>query len=699
MTSEDNLAMTGKADELNLSAWNNRVSDSNLAFLQSQEAIAISSSINYTKGRAQGLRTSAFCLIRLSRYEAALPLLEEARILFEQLKDNAGKSDLLEYHGIISRAIGDYAASLDYLFESLDLRQKENYAEGEALSLYHLGVTYRYLGHLEKALEYLLNCLAISRKISAWIGESYSLNIIGGIYHELGDYKNALDYYNQSLTIRRTTGDRWGEAGCLDNIGNIHFSLGEYEKALSFYNKTLDISSSIGDKKGQANALFHLAKIHISKNNLDTALNFARQSLKIREELKDKKGQAELYLCMAEITRSPDVEAELDFLNKALLMGNETHALDLLCSIHKNLYECYKRDNDPALALTHLEEFYTLESQVHSNALKEKISNLETTHRIEQSRKETEILKIRNNELAALYEEIKEQKDEIEGQKKIVEDALTNLKEMQAQVIQSEKMASLGELTAGIAHEIQNPLNFVNNFSEVNAELIAEMKEKIAASQFADAIEIADAICDNENKIIHHGKRADAIVKGMLQHSRNSNEIKEPTDINALADEYLRLAYHGLRARDKSFNATVKTDFDKNIGKINVIQQDIGRVVLNLLNNAFYSVREKATKFVASGQTDYCPTVAISTKKNSNSIEIKVEDTGSGIPQSFLEKIFQPFFTTKPTGQGTGLGLSLSYDIITKGHGGSLRVETIEGEGSAFIISLPVEQNTKRTAQ
>ena len=245
-------------------------------------------------------------------------------------------------------------------------------------------------------------------------------------------------------------------------------------------------------------------------------------------------------------------------------------------------------------------------------------------------------------------------------------------------------MASLGELTAGIAHEIQNPLNFVNNFSEVNSELIAEMKQEIDKGNLQEVKSIANSIDENEQKIIVHGKRADAIVKNMLQHSRSSSGIKEPTDINALCNEYLRLSYHGLRAKDKSFNATMKTDFDESIGRVNIIPQDMGRVVLNLINNAFYAVDEKKKH----NQNGYEPQVSVSTKKNNDKVEIKVSDNGNGMPQKVMDKIFQPFFTTKPTGLGTGLGLSLSYDIV-KAHGGELKVETKEGKGTVFIIHLP----------
>jgi signal transduction histidine kinase/ligand-binding sensor domain-containing protein len=284
-----------------------------------------------------------------------------------------------------------------------------------------------------------------------------------------------------------------------------------------------------------------------------------------------------------------------------------------------------------------------------------------------------------------LIQEKEKNREKELAQAKEIEKAYEDLKATQSQLIQSEKMASLGELTAGIAHEIQNPLNFVNNFSELNQELIAELKKEIEKGDLEEVKLIASDIERNEEKIKHHGKRADAIVKGMLQHSRSSSNVKEPSDINALADEYLRLAYHGLRAKDKSFNATMETDFEQSIGLVDIVPQDIGRVILNLITNAFYAVNEKKQEQIKG----YEPSVSIGTKKNQNTIEIKVTDNGGGMPDSVKEKIFQPFFTTKPTGEGTGLGLSMSYDII-KAHGGTLEVETEEGKGTTFCINLPV---------
>ncbi|HJS54615.1 MAG TPA: ATP-binding protein, partial [Chitinophagaceae bacterium] len=302
-----------------------------------------------------------------------------------------------------------------------------------------------------------------------------------------------------------------------------------------------------------------------------------------------------------------------------------------------------------------------------------------------------------------LEEKVTLRTKELKEEKEIVESTLNELKSAQAQLVQSEKMASLGELTAGIAHEIQNPLNFVNNFSEVNDELISELVDEVDKGNTDEVKAIANDIKQNLEKINHHGKRADAIVKGMLQHSRTSSGQREPTDINALTDEYLRLSYHGLRARDKSFQAKFESDFDNSIGKINIVSQDIGRVILNLINNAFYAVDEKKKQMPPSpkgeegaSSSKYEPVVTVTTKKlgpplgDRGKIEIRVTDNGNGIPQKVLDKIFQPFFTTKPTGQGTGLGLSLSYDIV-KAHGGELKVETKEGEGSEFVVQLPVQ--------
>lgn len=286
---------------------------------------------------------------------------------------------------------------------------------------------------------------------------------------------------------------------------------------------------------------------------------------------------------------------------------------------------------------------------------------------------------------AQLEVQVQERTMQITRQKEKLQKTLHELESTQSQLIHSEKMASLGELTAGIAHEIQNPLNFVNNFSEINGELLEEMKVAIEKADYDEVKALINDITENEKKINLHGKRADSIVKGMLQHSRTSTGQKELTDINALCDECMRLSYHGLRAKDKTFNAGFETKFDEQLNKINVLPQEIGRVILNLCNNAFYATNAKKK----TAGSEYKPTVTITTAAAHNGVEIRVQDNGAGIPQQIIDKIFQPFFTTKPTGQGTGLGLSMSYDIVTNAHNGTLQVESQENIGTTFIINLP----------
>jgi signal transduction histidine kinase len=306
---------------------------------------------------------------------------------------------------------------------------------------------------------------------------------------------------------------------------------------------------------------------------------------------------------------------------------------------------------------------------------KEIITEVEmNSARIIQSSEEKREQALKQQEI--LEEEVKKQTAELRT-------TLENLKATQSQLIHAEKMASLGELTAGIAHEIQNPLNFVNNFSEINKELIVEMRSELDAGKIESAKEISAGIEENEDKIMQHGKRADAIVKSMLQHSRSNNGKKEPADLNRLVEEFLKLAYHGYRARDKSFSSKFNTDFDPGIGEINIVAQDIGRVLLNLVNNAFYAVTERKKREPA-----FDPLVMVSTKKSNGKILISIKDNGKGIPASNIDKVFQPFFTTKPTGQGTGLGLSLSYDII-KAHGGDMKIESVEGNFTEVVITLP----------
>jgi signal transduction histidine kinase len=448
------------------------------------------------------------------------------------------------------------------------------------------------------------------------------------------------------------------------HLGDIYKALKNDSMSLAYYHKSFQTSVENNNRAALSRVCLRLSQYHLDKRNKDSALFYAQKNLEVLKTLGSVTGkETNLGIGYENVYLSYKMNNQFDSAFKYLELALKT------------------KDSLAKIRISNLAEFQNL---TFSEQLR--LQNLAKEKRLYQSRVRTYTLLVGLGiflliALILFRNNLQKQKTN-----KVLEKTLTDLKATQLQLIQSEKMASLGELTAGIAHEIQNPLNFVNNFSEVNAELIDEMQQELDKGNLADAKAISNDIKENEQKINHHGRRADSIVKGMLQHSRSSGGVKEPTDINALADEYLRLAYHGLRAKDKSFNATMKTDYDESIGNINIIPQDMGRVILNLITNAFYVVDEKKK----SGVDNYEPTVTVSTKKVNYIVEIKVKDNGNGIPQKVLDKIFQPFFTTKPTGQGTGLGLSLSYDIV-KAHGGELKVDTKEGEGSIFIINLSVQ--------
>ena len=472
---------------------------------------------------------------------------------------------------------------------------------------------------------------------------------------------------NEAEKIARNSNRNKYLSGIFFYKGMIHKNRGDTSQALAYFYESIKSGIEQNNLDGLARAYNELARYYLRARHKDSSFYYATHALEALKML-GVVGVFDLSL-----------GATYENLYNAYLLRNQTD------SAHLYLKLAYRgNDSINQTRIRNLAAFQKLtlnEQQRLQKAEKDKIAY--------QNKIRTWLLLAGIGVLLLLAIIFYRNNRQKHKAKLKIEKAYDELKATQQQLIQSEKMASLGELTAGIAHEIQNPLNFVNNFSEVNKELLLEMKEEIEKGSLNDVTVIANNVIDNEEKINYHGKRAEAIVKGMLQHSRTSSGQKEPTDINALADEYLRLAYHGIRAKDKTFNSLTETNFDQSIGKVKVVRQDIGRVVLNLINNAFYAVAEKKSKNL----NGYEPMVTVTTKElTPDKVEIRVKDNGTGIPPKVLDKIFQPFFTTKPTGQGTGLGLSLAYDIIKKGHGGELTVKTKEGEGSEFIIHLPANR-------
>jgi two-component system, NtrC family, sensor kinase len=554
--------------------------------------------------------------------------------------------------------------------------------------------------------------------------EQYRLYVLANIYEDMGHLaghegnpRAQLQNYRKARSIAVQSGDKTIQWWLEMNLADFYVGQKLPDSAMTYTNAASALYKEIGEKKYLGLIALYRAEIYSLKGDTARALQFYHATAKASVE-NNKTTLAASYGWLANhFLSSNQPDSGLFYSQKLLrvvyaekLSGAEVGAYQLL-------YRGYLSENNRDSALKYLQLSYdalgsNARSYIKSLTDVQKLSVQDELH-LQQLEKEKEAIRTRTRTytllsaigvfmlLAIIFYRnnrqkqkanhlLSEQKEEISAQRDNLEQALDELKTTQTQLIQSEKMASLGELTAGIAHEIQNPLNFVNNFSEVNKEMLEELKteskKQKAERDEALEIELIDNLIDNEEKISHHGKRADSIVKGMLEHSRNAGGQKEPTDINQLADEYLRLSYHGLRAKDKSFNAELVTGFDPDLPKITATAQDIGRVLLNLFNNAFYAVNQKQK----TAGADYKPEVSISTSAENGQVIIKVKDNGVGIPDSIKEKIMQPFFTTKPTGEGTGLGLSLTYDMVVKGHGGSIDVDSKENKYTLFTIKLPV---------
>ena len=610
------------------------------AFYYGDQSVLISRKHNKKLNEAYSLSRKAYQEVNLGNYAEALNSLLTAFSICEN-KDN------------------------EKYYWSIDPLKAESQKRLYALSCTHhiFGILMRETKNMEQQLIHFREAKRIAVEINTPARSLLGSLNLGRIYMELGKFDSALIHENEAERIARSSHRNKYLSGILFYKGAISKSTGDTAKALTYFYESIRSGTEQNNLDGLARGYKELTQYYLAAGHKDSSFYYATQTI--------------------------------ETLKKLGVVG----VFDLsIGTAYENLYNAYLLQNQADSANKYLKLAYRANDSINQTRIKSLAAFQKLTLSEQQRLQKTEKEKIAYQNkirtwfllagigvlllLAIIFYRNNRQKHKA---KLKIEKAYDELKATQQQLIQSEKMASLGELTAGIAHEIQNPLNFVNNFSEVNEELLKELKTEAENGNLEEVKAIANDIVFNSEKINHHGKRADSIVKGMLLHSRSSTGQKESTDINTLADEYLRLAYHGLRAKDKSFNANLKTDFDNSIGKVNIVPQDIGRVILNLINNAFYAVDEKQKQRL----NGYKPIVTISTKKEKDKIEIKVKDNANGIPQKVLGKIFQPFFTTKPTGQGTGLGLSLAYDIV-KAHGGELKVETKEGEGSEFVVQIPL---------
>ena len=668
-----------------------------LAFAQQQNIDVLRQ--NYYAAKSDSIKQSA-CLDLIVYFnevnrDSALFYIEQRYKIAKKIGYKLLEASVLSTKAYQKTQIGEYAEALKCIMQCFEIAQDSGNHEINlwrispfpsmgnerfvilSAAFHQMGLLMRETENLEKEIEYFKKALHLASEIKHVDRQMVSSMNVGSAYLRKGLLDSALYYGLKSDSIAQLpTFKGFFRGRNLANLGDVYFKMNDFQQAKSYYLKGLEWSVSLNNQFNVAVTKHKLIILLLKEKKTDSALYYARDNLTLIQLLKNGANfQLNLSNAYEDIYLAYQQKNILDSAYKYLNLA--FHFKDSLYKIRvANLGAFQNVSFDDAIRLNNIEKNrIEAEAKIRTYSL---IAGLIIASVVGIILYRNNLQKKKSNLL------LKEQKEEIELQKKQVEIAMEQLQSTQSQLVQSEKMASLGELTAGIAHEIQNPLNFVNNFSEVNKELINELVDEVDKGNTQEVKLIAADIRENSEKIHHHGKRADAIVKGMLQHSQSSTGQKEPTDLNALCDEYLRLAFHGLRAKDNSFNAGFKTDFDQSIGNIHMVPQDIGRVLLNLINNAFYAVAEKSK----TADSNYQPTVTVSTKRKDNSIEISVADNGNGIPEQIREKIFQPFFTTKPTGEGTGLGLSLSYDIVTKGHRGKLWVESNAEGGSVFVILL-----------
>jgi two-component system NtrC family sensor kinase len=592
----------------------------------------------------------------------------------------------------------DFDSVAVYAKRGLALAQKGGYSRGEIRVLYAWQDALENHGDIPESLELNFKALQIAEEKHYAAETALGFDNIGNDYWDLQDYPRAISYYKKALLLNKTapnsSDSKFVHINSELSIGDSYSEMNMLDSAFFYVERTY--KETLNDDFHRT-VLLYLGDVLFKMDKHQTAFAYLRQSVMLNEKNNDDYNSADACKTIARFFKETNQPDSAIFYAKKGLAHAQALGFKMDILINSKILADEYEHRDIKQAFYYLKLAMTVNDQLFGS---KRVKDLQKILSDEQQRqRETELKRIARQDLLKeymfltglaillliafiLYRHNKQK----QKANRVLESTLINLKATQTQLIQSEKMASLGELTAGIAHEIQNPLNFVNNFSDVNREMIDELKAELKGGNIDEALAIADDIGQNEDKINHHGKRADNIVKGMLEHSRTRSGQKEPTDLNMMADEFMRLSYHGLRAKDKSFNAELITHFDSNLPKVAVVQQDIGRVLLNLFNNAFYAVNEKKK----TAGADYKPEVAVTTSAENGKVIIKVKDNGNGIPDAIKDKIMQPFFTTKPTCEGTGLGLSLTYDMVVKGHGGSIQIYSVEGEGSEFIINLPL---------
>ena len=580
----------------------------------------------------------------LSEYDTALPLLQDTLAALSTEEESPLRYRLTGTIALIHISLGNFQQALQYGFQTRDLLQQIGDRTQEGWTVHGFGMCYQEMGLVDEALKAYTDSLAIFEETDELNGIGRALTGIGSIYQGRGEFEKSMPYHEKSLAFFQKTDNKAGESRALNDLGVIFQHRGDFERAQTFHERSLKIRQQTGNRQAQSTSYMNLGRLARAQGALPKALQLFEQSLALAEEVGAKKRRFEL---------------------------------------HQLLAQTFEETGNLEEALTHFKAFYELRHEIFNKQISTRINSLQATFDKEKAERETEIARIKNTELREKNEQLRKLLDE--------------LRATQNQLLHAEKMASLGQLTAGIAHEIKNPLNFVNNFAALSTDLVEELRDLFETNKEKTVAEILEEVQDlfhdlyfNAKKINEHGQRADRIIQSMLEHARGNKGHKQQIDINQILKEYIKLAYHGMRATNSSFFAKIEERYAAGLPHIEGIPHDLGRVFLNLMSNSFYAMAKKSQQ----EQSDYQPVLSIETQCDDTHIIIVIRDNGSGIPHTIQQNIFNPFFSTKPSGEGTGLGLSLSYEIINGEHNGELYLDQSSHAGTSFIIKLPYSTTT-----
>ena len=621
--------------------------------------------------------------LRSIMYLTPAPMLDKSKELIQRAEETGDKVALARSMGSLGTAyyiISNYDKALPVLHEALHILDEVDHDSVEFELHGTIALTHISLGNFQLAIEHGNRTLQLIRQVGDHAREAWTLHGFGLCYQEMGLEEEALINFQESLKIFQEENESNGIARALTNIGSIYSARGNLDESLELHKQCLSLFRKGGNKSGEARALNDIGGIYLQLGKQEKARTYLEESLEIRTQMGFKQAQSSTLILLGDLARVQHNNAEaIAYYQSALEIATTVNARKRIFEIHMLLADLYQEMEAYQEANFHLQSYYEYRHKIFNEEVATRINSIKTAFKLEQAEKEADFARQRNQELQDKNQELKR--------------LLEELKATQSKLLHAEKLASLGQLTAGIAHEIKNPLNFVNNFAALSADILDDLKEVFQTRRddrledvIVDVQDLLEDLYFNSGKINEHGQRADRIIQSMLEHARGNKDHQQATDINRVLIEYVKLAYHGMRASNSGFYVSIEETYSDDVPIIQANPHDLGRVFLNIMNNAFYAMKEKA-KIAGNG---YTPMLAIETERQDGYIEVSIKDNGPGIPVDIRKNIFNPFFTTKPSGMGTGLGLSLSYEIVHTKHGGDLFLAQSTADGATFKVKLPV---------